>query len=74
VFIEMPRKTQRDALQLSTCLLVPPRGLPVLWDALQRRNQWQHAAQLVMTAVESPNEQTVAAASRQMELALFLEG
>jgi hypothetical protein len=42
-------------------------------EPLQRRTQWQHAAQLVMTAVGSPNEQTVAAAARQMELALFLD-
>jgi hypothetical protein len=42
-------------------------------ESFQRRNQWQHAATLLMAAAEDRTTDAVEAATRQMQLALFLD-
>ena len=40
----------------------------------QRRPEWQHAAKLLMAAAESGSGDNVEAATKQIELALLLNG
>jgi len=64
----------RDGTELRTlrdaCTMVLD-GVP---EAKQLRPEWQHAAKLLMAAAESGKSDDVEAATKQIELALLLNG
>lgn len=62
----------RDGRRLDTTLHEARAYIIALPEGHQLRNAWQKAAELLMVAAQS--REGIAAASKQIELALFIEG